>query len=430
MASPGALTAPTSSAPVNRLGMFARVVIGAIVVATTMAAPQLATPTSVEASSCTGWHSKAIPPKTIRVLRTGSGRVEQVGFRTYVAKVMASGEWPSRLRTATLRAGAVVTKQYAWYYSLQGNHRPGYQSNGRCYDVRDDTNDQLFRPERANPTAKQKSAIDRTWGLTLRKNGRFFLTGYRYGSSTECATDANGWKLYEQSAEDCASDGWTFQRILKRYLSPNVNFVWSDKVGPTMRKPNFNLKSGTNFDRGAATIAWRPTGYSAKVASYRLQRKVGTKAWKDVDLGSATTRQTRSWVKIGTGNRFRVRGKDARGRVGSWSYSAKRKPGIRGPAGISISADGFEASAARSRVKTRFDGRSIAFMTRTGPGMGEARIFLNGKRVATVDLERQKATDRALVWTRNFGKSKPRTIAVAAVDSDERVDFDGFFVLR
>ena len=50
----------------------------------------------------------------------------QVGFRRYVAEVMASGEWPGRLHTTTLEAGAVATKQYAWYYALKGHHRSGY----------------------------------------------------------------------------------------------------------------------------------------------------------------------------------------------------------------------------------------------------------------------------------------------------------------
>jgi hypothetical protein len=69
-------------------------------------------------------------------------------------------------------------------------------------------------------------------------------------------------------------------------------------------------------------------------------------------------------------------------------------------------------------------------MARTGPGMGKARIFLNGKKVATVDLDRSKVTDQALVWTRNFSRAKPRSIAVKAVDRSRRVDFGGFFVLR
>ncbi len=430
MASRSAIDTSTGTPRNGRLAVIARVALGALLVVTAMAVPQLSAPPGVEASSCTGWNSQVVPPRTIRVLRSGSGRVERVDFRRYVAEVMASGEWPGRLRKATLAAGAVATKQYAWYYTLKGNHRPGYVRNGKCYDVRDDTSDQLYRPERATPTSKQKAAIDRTWGLTLRKNGRFFLTGYRMGASQRCAADANGWKLYERSVEACARKGWSYQRILKTYLSPHLHLVWSNKLGPLLKKPSFNLQTGTNYDKGAATVAWKPTSSSVEVASYRLQRKVGKNAWKDVDLRSKTARQTRSWVKIGSSNKFRVRGKDAKGHAGPWAYSAKRKPGIRGPVGAKISGADFDPSSVRSKIRVKFDGRSVAFMTRTGPGMGKVRILLNGKRVATKDLDRDTVTDGALVWTRNFPRSKPRTIAVRAIDAAQRVDFDGFFVLR
>ena len=182
---------------------------------------------AVAAGSCTGWSSKVVPPKRIRVLRTHSGRIETVAFRRYVAEVMASGEWPNRLHHATLEVGAVATKQYAWYYALKGHHRSGFRRGGRCYDVRDDTQDQLYRPERARPTKRQQRALSATWDLSLRKNGRFFLTGYRAGSSRRCAADANGWKLYARSVQACARKGWSRQRVQRAYLSPNLSFVWS-----------------------------------------------------------------------------------------------------------------------------------------------------------------------------------------------------------
>ena len=100
----------------------------------------------------------AIPPVSIKVLRSSAGKVQKVAFKRYVAEVMASGEWPSRLHKATLEAGAVATKQYAWYYAMNGNHRSSYVHNGTCYDVRDDTRDQLYRPEHTKPTTKQEAA--------------------------------------------------------------------------------------------------------------------------------------------------------------------------------------------------------------------------------------------------------------------------------
>lgn len=184
-------------------------------------------PTPVEAGSCTGWESRRNPPKTIRVLMTRSGRVVTVPFRTYVAKVMASGEWPSSLPRAMLVAGGFAVKQYAWYYTLKNHHRSWYRTaSGACYDVRNDTNDQLFFLG-AEPTRRQKAAVAHLWTTSLRRRDRFILTGYRAASfSSRCARDADGWHLFARSATHCARIDLTGKQILRRYYGGRlVEFV-------------------------------------------------------------------------------------------------------------------------------------------------------------------------------------------------------------
>ena len=420
-----------------------RVAIGALAAVSIISVPEVAAPAPVEAASCTGWKSKATPPVTIRVLRTRSGKVQTVNFRRYVAIVMASGEWPSRLRKATLQAGAVATKQYAWYYAMQGNHRSGYRSHGKCYDVRDDVMDQLYRPGRAKPTRKQQKAIDATWGLTLRKGGRFFLTGYRAGTSGRCGADANGWKLYARSVEACAAKGWSRRRIQDAYYEPNVAYVWSKHLGPAMKKPRVRLRTGNTVAEGAATVTWAPLSPRSKVKRYKLQHKIGKNDWKDVKLDSPKARSATVRLRTGVKNRFRVMARGTDGRRGPWAYGLRRKPVIRGPVDATISsasaptagstaAGGASAMAARdtrSKVRIRFKGRAIAYVASTGPRQGRARIFLNGKRIATVDLERAKRSHGKLIWSRNFPRAKKRSVSIRAVGR-QSVDFDGFYVLR
>jgi hypothetical protein len=409
-------------------------------------------------SSCTGWTNQVVPPRAIRVLRTASGRVQRVPFRRYVAEVMASGEWPSRLHMVTLEAGAVATKQYAWYYAMRGHHRPHYRYNGRCYDVRDDTADQLFRPERARPSGRQTRAIDATWGLTLRKYGRFFLTGYRAGVVGSCAADANGWKLYAMSVEACARQGWSRERIQRTYLGPRLSFVWSPRVGPILREPDIYLRAGNSMPHDAVSVSWKPDVVAGGVSRYTLQRKVGRGDWQSVWLARPHARKVHVWLKTGVGNRFRIRATDHQGRTGPWAYSADRTAALRGPVGLRLStaasasttftaagkqADrrdkragkhdkhtGRRATRHNERARIRFSGRSVALVARTGPGAGRAKVFLDGKRVAVVDLERSTATDRELVWARNLGRVKPRTIAVTPADKGSTIDFRGFYVLR
>ena len=414
---------------ISGAAMTLRLTLGAVFALSVLAIPQVVSPEPVAAgSSCTGWTSITTPPRTIKVLRTRTGAIEKVDFRKYVAKVMASGEWPSRLKMATLEAGALATKQYAWYYAMKGHHRSGYVRGSKCYDVRDDTNDQLYK-HYASPTSRQKEALAKTWGLTLRKKGRFFLTGYRAGSSTSCGADANGWKLYAKSVQACANKGWSSTRILKKYLSPNLAFVWSNN-GPTVSTPKVVLKVGNSVSSGAATVSWNPQPRKANVSGFKLQRKVSGGNWKALELPSAKAWKTDAWVKLGSHNRFRVRAKNGKGKWGPWSYSPRRRAAVRGPAGTTLAGATSTAAGPPAKVRTSFIGRSVALVAHTGPKMGKVKVFVDGKYKATVDLARPKSTKRKLVWAKNWARAGSHSIAIKAVSPKARVNFNGFFVLR
>lgn len=415
--------------PSRRNAAF-RAILGAVFALSVLAVPQVVSPAPVAAgSSCTGWTSSTQPPRTIKVLDSRSGQVEKVAFRKYVKKVMASGEWPSRLRMATLEAGALVTKQYAWYYAMKGHHRSHYVHNGRCYDVKDDTDDQLYK-RYARPDARQKKAVDKTWGLSLRKSGRFFLTGYRAGVSGTCAADANGWKLYARSVEACADKGWSSQRIIRAYLDPNLRVVRSNAVGPNVGKPKIRLRVGSDVESGATTVSWQPQPRKARVGRFQLQRKVSGGQWKTVGLPRPKAWQANAWVKVDARSRFRIRAADRKGHWGPWSYSPSRRAAVRGPAGSTIAGKVQTARAETRRIKSRFTGRSVAVVVRTGPGMGRVRVFVDGKRVAVVNLDRAQTTERRLVYARNWAKVGSHAIAIKPVSHNDRVDFNGFFILR
>lgn len=419
---------------------LARVALGAVLLSAVPAVPQAVAPAPVEAACGTAWTSRSTPPRTIRVLRSRSGTVQTVAFRRYVATVMASGEWPTWMPRATLEAGALATKQYAWYYALKGHHRAGYRTGaGACYDVRDDTRDQLFRPERARPTRKQQRAVEATWPLTLWKKGRFFLTGYRQGERAACASDANGWKLYARSAQRCARErGWSGRRIIGAYYAP-LEFVWSSGAwGPAVKTPRVRLSAGSSLSSGAAKVRWQPLKGARDVARYEVQRRVGGGRWKDVPLDRARRTSVQAALDLDRRVTFRVRATDGRGRTGPWTTSTPRKAVLRGPRDMTLSgvrSASSTATAERRRAgartaRLRFSGRAIAYVAPTGPGMGRAIVKVDGRRVAVVDLERAEARGERLVWTRHWKRSRERVVTVTPADADERVEIDGFLVLR
>ena len=167
---------------------------------------------------CSRWKSTTKPPDYIRVLRHRSGRIVRVPLRRYVVTVMGK-EWPSYLPQSVVEAGAVAVKQYAWYHALMG---PRHTRDGRCYDVVDSTSDQIYKPHRARIRADHYRAVDKTWGVSLLKGDRLFMTGYRRGNRRRCGRDATGWKLFARSASRCARRGKGYLQILRIYYSPNL----------------------------------------------------------------------------------------------------------------------------------------------------------------------------------------------------------------
>ena len=371
--------------------MSCAVGLAALTVATVLSIPQLAAPAPVAASSsCTGWTSQTVPPRTIRVLRTQTGRVERVPFRRYVAEVMASGEWPSRLHQATLEVGAVATKQYAWYYAMRGHHRPGYLTGSRCYDVRDDTMDQLYRPERAHPSIASSAPSMPPGPLTLRKYGRFFLTGYRAGVSSQCAADANGWKLYARSVEACARQGWSRQRLQRTYLGPTCR-----SCGPTgsvriLAQPDMVLKRGSRLPDGPVTVSWKPQPVSPGVSRYMLQRRVG----RGAGPASPSARRRRARPVSGSRRASPTTFASAvrhHGRLGPWYYSGELTAALRGPVGTQLGvAAWWQPPPAATSVRARFTGRSVALVASTGPAWAAcaSSSTASGSRSSTCSARR------------------------------------------
>ncbi|MFV2063359.1 MAG: FG-GAP-like repeat-containing protein [Chloroflexota bacterium] len=194
--------------------------------------------------ACTPWTSQRTPPPTIRVLRTKrentpksvAGTVQEVDFREYVGVVMAV-EWPEHYPLETLKAGAVATKQFAWYYVInpRGKRKTLEDGSKVCYDVVDTSVDQVYYPEARSAGPKIDKAIDATWDVTVRKykaatkTSKFFLTGYRAGSSSVCGADVNGYKLFQRGARACGEDGLKYREILRLYLKPRLEIVTSGR---------------------------------------------------------------------------------------------------------------------------------------------------------------------------------------------------------
>jgi hypothetical protein len=206
----------------GRRPMYRRTLAAACLVAltsATAAAPWLGLVPRAAASSCSAWTSQTQPPPSIRVFRHVSGAVETVDFKAYTKNVL-SREWIGSWTTESLRSGALAVKHYAWYQVL--HWRGGVNGAGECFDVRDDTVDQVYDPTK--PTwSTAAAAVDATWTTRVLKNGAIFPTYYNAGAVNEaCGANANGWRMYQWGTQGCGLAGKTASEIVLIYYYPGV----------------------------------------------------------------------------------------------------------------------------------------------------------------------------------------------------------------
>jgi len=171
--------------------------------------------------ACTGWTSNLSEPETIRVRRVSTGQVQTYDFDFYVKHVLAS-EWISSWPMQSLKSGAIAVKNYGWYFAM--HLKQGYPSGSNCYDVRDDTADQVFNPNVS--FASTDRAINETMDWTVRKNGVIFPAFYSAGFGLGCGQlNSGGTTMRQWGTRACALAGWNWQKIVNAYYNnPSVTY--------------------------------------------------------------------------------------------------------------------------------------------------------------------------------------------------------------
>ena len=190
-----------------------------------------------------------------------NGAVQEVPFWNYVGTVLR-GEYGTGVRRSPhwLRVGAMIVKQYAWYYVVKW--RGGHNAAGECYHVKDTTADQMYKPEYYTPNTTNLAAMRDTWHMVMRKwvpeknQSTIFLSGYRTGTKKPCGNDAIGHRIYQKSLRDCENKNLVLEEMLRKYFEPNMQLV--DTRGHDAVDDNgvFNGDLVTLAGAGGST-AWR-----------------------------------------------------------------------------------------------------------------------------------------------------------------------------
>ncbi|HUG49268.1 MAG TPA: SpoIID/LytB domain-containing protein [Candidatus Limnocylindria bacterium] len=364
------------------------------------------------ARSCTGWASTTRPPNSIRVFNRTTGRVERVNFRRYVGVVMASGEWPARMPPAVLQAGAVAVKQFAWYHSLQGRHRPSFvTASGQCYDVTSSTRDQMYRPAIANVSPKHWQAIDSTWGLSVRKNGRFTLTQYNSGSARNCGADANGRIMKQRSARNCANRGYSARQILRTYYGPNVS-----------------LSGGSG-----GTDAPRARSADSQTAEARGQRRAASRQVMTRPVAPQPEVEVVPWWQSALGEEPMA---DAPVRAGAGQAMAEDAAADSAQAEIRLTTVGGatdqfpplvvrsppdDSGAILARTTVSFVGRSLRLAAVPGPAGDVVSVYVDDEPVAMVDTSWSATHEEVVIFEREWDGEELHTIELLLSGASEQL---------
>lgn len=219
-----------------------------------------------------------------------------------------------------------------------------------------------------------------------------------------------------------------------------------DTIAPSVSGPRSGyVREATVSTAGRIDLrlSWTGADAGAGIARYELAQRVDGGAWATVATSLTSRTVTRS---VAHGHRyvFRVRGVDRAGNVSAWvtgsptTVSRFQESSSRvSYAGTWRTATGTrflggaarKSSAAGAKASITFTGRSIAWVARTGPDRGKAAVFVNGVRVATVDLYAPTYQSRRVVWAGTWASATSRkvTVRVSGTSGRPRVDLDAFF---
>ncbi len=193
------------------------------------------------APPCNNYNSNSTVPPNLGVGLTSGGVVYDVVypqyFIDYVKDVLPNEWWPNWHQQA-YQAGAVAVRDYAWYNT---NHwRSFYVApNGKCYNVRDDQQDQVYcagcghpgDPHALGHAASTAAAVDTTWASArMTRGGVVFSTNHEAGWDSDGCGDLNGGtgstngapigrNISQKGSEACAAppNNYVWTAILRKY---------------------------------------------------------------------------------------------------------------------------------------------------------------------------------------------------------------------
>jgi len=218
-----------------------------------------------------------------------------------------------------------------------------------------------------------------------------------------------------------------------------------DSYPPVARAPTHAFVTGS--DLGLSTVPilveWAAaTDKGRGVAGYELERYAG-EAWTAVPLAKVTDLSATVALAPAQVHRFRVRAVDRAGNVGAWAAAGSFRLGAVQETSSAVVRKGrwtrrdslsfygrraVSAQQAGASARIAFTGQQVAWVSAVGPTRGQARVYVDGTLVKTVDLQSETLATREVVFVRSWASTGKHTLEIRVVGTSgrPRVDVDAF----
>jgi hypothetical protein len=196
---------------------------------------------------------------------------------------------------------------------------------------------------------------------------------------------------------------------------------------------------------GRVPVRLRWSSRDADAVGFWLWKSVDGRPWEFVPVPNPSATEAVLELRRGRDYRFLVHAYDAAGNASSAAFGPSFGVRVLEDRSSRIAYQGRwrhrhtagatarrEASAGRRGAVARlsFRGRGVAWVSRTGPTGGRARVFVDGRYARTVSLHSPVAGSRTVVFSKSWRRSGHHRIAIRPTARPSRAPVDAFVVLR
>jgi hypothetical protein len=255
---------------------------------------------------------------------------------------------------------------------------------------------------------------------------------------------SNGGHIFKVRAEDLAGN-----------VDPSAaTYSWEvDALKPTTTTPVQALKQNERLgtSRIPVSLEWSATDNTggSGIAFYELKQSKDGAAYTSVALADPAATSITLDLERGSTYRYQVRAQDAAGNWSAWvagprfSVAAYQENSsvVSYPNGtwtrsaLSGAYGGYVkyAKVQGATARLAFTGRNVAWVATKAPSRGTAEVYVDGTKVATVDLYSATTQTRTMAFSKGWGVSGSHTMTIKVLGAPTGrsiVDVDALVVLN